>query len=1186
MKLKVFKGFDEKFLAEIKDEPLYESPLADKLNVFKLNDEDYKSNLEDNLILKKNKDILWITYEEFELIYEMVNVRASSGKVSVEVINNNIYPEIYPADLKIDDELYVNYKESTDENGKRINSPDIIILNNFYSRIENNNGKYYVSYHNFEEPNSPYVDYITSYYPVNINISNNVSDGYVVDIGDDVIKYLEHINNIQENNYKVISYKMFCNTEISNLILNSLKAFLLENGIDTLYEYHGEYIADDSIRKSLVDVAEKVLKIDNFSFRPLDFYKQPEISNEMETITQAEIMEYIVNEAEKAYKGERYRDIFITAPTGSGKSLIFQIPSIYLTQKYKKLIIIIEPLKGLQLDQQQELEKAGYMKSAYLNSDIATMVERERIIQDVKDGKIDILYVSPETLLSHSIESLIGERELGLVIVDEAHIVTTWGVGFRPDYWYLGTYLNRMRTKRDKTGKEKRSHSFPIFACTATAVNGGPDDTVSETVISLYMNDPIIKLGTAKRKNIEFEITNYADKSYDEYRDEKIQILGEKINKWIENKEKTIVYCPYSTIAHQMKNGERDYRIFDVFKEDTCVYTGSMEDAFEKSESMRRFKDSEINVMYATKAFGMGINIPDIKNVYHYAVTGGLSDYIQEIGRAARKIPKGKAIVDYFNGDMKYMNNLFGMSQIKQYHIKKCLSIIYDTYKNKGTHRNFLINPKMFDGVFGRTSDEELANKLKIVLLMLEKDLYETYKIYVLISRPGSLFTNGYLSIDRENEDEVLNSKYGKYLKKVSEGRQQETDSTGLSITDPGDIFEIDLKKIWEEEFGSDMSFAQFKYKYFKNPCNILGECGQYVYSRVKLKIKTKKGMLSDIFEAAKAEIDYITDKLSEFERDFFTKAQFKEKIKERYISDSKSEVIANSYFDIIDYNNECIKRRENNDIVKYQVSNGNLRELGMRILKKSSLLRSFNDMNTNELQKFYAENVSDSNLLKLLSLLDLITFEVEGGNNPEIFIRLNAPDKIKNIVEDRILYKNRYVEMAKEKHFRSVKILDYFFRHFNNSQNDERWNFVEKYFLGVNVEDEIDDEKNKFNLRKEPLSNFIDANSDKTYSLDDYENWEDIMNNLFKNNNEKYLYYCKLLKNNNIRKPDYAFTEFELKNNTINSLLIYEKENILIVDEYFGYEKTMLCNEKGWTVIKIDNLEENIDLIKGYTNG
>ncbi len=1175
MKLKVYKGFDKQFLLNIIEEPLINSSVDDKLDILKYTD-DYKENLEESLIIKKNKETLWIVYEEYELIIELINIRVKSGKVSVEIINNNIYPDIYPMDLKISDEQFSEYKESL--NATKVKNNDNFLAK-FYSRVEKIDDIYYVSYYNLENPHSAYVDYITDFFSNKINMGVISDETYVVDIGDDVIRYLEHINSIKKTENKIISYKMICNTEISNLILNSLKAFLLNNNITSLYEYRGEYVVDDTLKDGLIEVAEKILKKENFSFRMLEFYRQPEISNEMENISQAEIMEYIVSEAEKAYKGERYRDIFITAPTGAGKSMIFQIPSIYLAQKHKKLIIIIEPLKGLQLDQQKNLEKAGYNKSAYLNSDIATMVEREKIINDVKTGKIDLLYVSPETLLSHSLETLVGDREIGLVIVDEAHIVTTWGVGFRPDYWYLGTYLNRMRIKKDKAGKEKKSYDFPIFACTATAVNGGPDDSVSDTIISLYMNDPIIKIGSAKRKNIEFEVNNYTDKSYDEYKEKKVQILSDRIENWLNNNQKTIIYCPYSSIAHYMKNGEKDYKKLSIYKNKTCVYTGGMEDSFEKSESMRKFKNSEINVMYATKAFGMGIDIPDIKNVYHYAVTGGLSDYIQEIGRAARdKNMIGKAIVDYFNGDLKYMNNLFGMSQIRQFHIKRCLSIIYDTYLNNGEHRNFLVNPKMFDGVFGRVDNDELVNKLKIVLLMLEKDLFETFKIYVLISRPSSIFTKGYFSIDYKHETEVLASKYGKYFKKISSGRVKELDSRGVSTTDIGDIFEIDLKNIWEEEFGANMSFAKFKYMFFQNQCDILDEYGKFIYNRVKLKIRTKNGMLSNLFEQAKNEINYITDKLSEFDRNYFTKDEFKEKIKERYINDSKAESIANTYFDVIDYNNECIKRRENNEIVKYQVSNGNLRELGMRVLKKSTLLRFFSVNDINEIEKFYSENKSDGDLLKLLSLLDLITFEVEGGNNPEIFIRLNAPDKIKNIVEDKILYKNSYVELAKEKHYRSVKILDYFFRNFDNSESDKRWDFVEKYFLGENVEDEIKDSNQANHIKECLISDYIDNESSNAIVLND---WNSIIDYSLNNNYEKYTFYFKYLKSNSIRKPDYLFANFEVDDVTINSILIYEKEKILIVDELFGYDKFIKCLNKGWFLYKIDELEQNIELLK-----
>ena len=84
----------------------------------------------------------------------------------------------------------------------------------------------------------------------------------------------------------------------------------------------------------------------------------------------------------------------------------------------------------------------------------------------------------------------------------------------------------------------------------------------------------------------------------------------------------------------------------------------------------------------------------------------------------------------------------------------------------------------------------------------------------------------------------------------------------------------------------------------------------------------------------------------------------------------------------------------------------------------------------------------------------------------------------------------------------------------------------------------------------------------------------------------KKYIYYCKKLKNNNIKIPDYAFTDFKINNIEINTIFIYEKENLLIVDEQFGHQKKSKCIEKGWTVIKMDEIDDEIELIKGLTNG
>ena len=132
-----------------------------------------------------------------------------------------------------------------------------------------------------------------------------------------------------------------------------------------------------------------------------------------------------------------------------------------------------------------------------------------------------------------------------------------------------------------------------------------------------------------------------------------------------------------------------------------------------------------------------------------------------------------------------------------------------------------------------------------------------------------------------------------------------------------------------------------------------------------------------------------------------------------------------------------------------------------------------------------------------------------------------------------------------------------------------------------------IDQNNKEHKGKKENVSAYVDINDEKTYSLEDYNDWDSIINSLFYNDlGKKYIYYCKKLKNNNIKIPDYAFTDFQINNIEINTIFIYEKENLLIVDEQFGYQKKSKCIEKGWTVIKMDEIDDKIELIKRLTNG
>ena len=241
MKLVVYKGFSTSFLNKLKEEPLVDSPIENKKDISLLND-DYKDEIEESVIIKKYLEEAWITYEEYELAYEMINVRAKSGKISVKVINNNIYPDLYPLEYNLSEDLYNKYLIYVENTNKGKIDDDILLLDKFYSRIESIEGEYFVSYHNFESPNNPNVDFFVDYYDSNISTGITKEDSYVVDIGDDVIRYIEHLIKIEGENITNISYKMFCNTEISNLILKSLKAYVKSKDINVLNQYYGVFL--------------------------------------------------------------------------------------------------------------------------------------------------------------------------------------------------------------------------------------------------------------------------------------------------------------------------------------------------------------------------------------------------------------------------------------------------------------------------------------------------------------------------------------------------------------------------------------------------------------------------------------------------------------------------------------------------------------------------------------------------------------------------------------------------------------------------------------------------------------------------------------------------------------------------------------------------------------------------------
>ena len=389
-------------------------------------------------------------------------------------------------------------------------------------------------------------------------------------------------------------------------------------------------------------------------FRNLEVYDDLFKGKEKLQLSQGQLIEEVIMEAEKGIKGDSsVHNLLLTAPTGAGKSLLFQLPAIYLGNEYKLLTLVVSPLKALIVDQVEALQELGYERVAYASSDLSPEQKNE-VYRRVRDGEVDLFYLSPELLLAYDISYFVGERRIGLVVVDEAHTVTTWGKEFRVDYWFLGRHLEAL--------KNALGYVFPVFALTATAVWNpkGGNDMIFDTIRSLHLAPCALYVGTVKRENIGFDITAMTIEEGETY-DKAKQRTVAPVEDFLDG-HKTIIYYPFAGgIDMKLKTW-----VYPANWHWVASYYGK-KDKEQKAEIIQAFKEGEKKIIVATKAFGMGVDISDIDRVYHVAPSGTFVDYIQEIGRAARdKNISGVAATDFNERDFYYMKRLHSAGAISQ----------------------------------------------------------------------------------------------------------------------------------------------------------------------------------------------------------------------------------------------------------------------------------------------------------------------------------------------------------------------------------------------------------------------------------------------------------------------------------------------------------------------------------------
>jgi ATP-dependent DNA helicase RecQ len=302
---------------------------------------------------------------------------------------------------------------------------------------------------------------------------------------------------------------------------------------------------------------------------------------------QAEVMRYVL-------EGENTLAIM---PTGAGKSLCYQLPTLHLPGT----TVVVSPLIALMKDQVDKLEDAG-LEASQLNSALSTS-EREENLEQIKSENSDFIFVTPERLTTPEFLAELRQQTINFVVIDEAHCISEWGHDFRPAYLALGSAV-------------KSLGSPPVLALTATATPEVTADIEKQLDIGKLR---VVKTGI-DRPNLRFEVKRVTNEL--EKHAELVRVLGE-------HDGSGIIYCATVKTVEALTDWLKDFD-FNVEK-----YHGRMK-ASDRKQNQEAFMAGDLKTIVATNAFGMGIDKPDIRFVVHYQMPGSLEAYYQEAGRAGR----------------------------------------------------------------------------------------------------------------------------------------------------------------------------------------------------------------------------------------------------------------------------------------------------------------------------------------------------------------------------------------------------------------------------------------------------------------------------------------------------------------------------------------------------------------------
>ncbi|MHA7278311.1 RecQ family ATP-dependent DNA helicase [Arthrobacter sp. MDT2-2] len=333
--------------------------------------------------------------------------------------------------------------------------------------------------------------------------------------------------------------------------------------------------------------------------------------------------------------------VLCVMPTGSGKSAIYQVPSMALPG----VAVVISPLIALQHDQADSInESAGVVRAHVINSGIRKS-ELDAAWEAASDGnestRAKFLFLAPEQIARDDVAARLRSLDVSLVVVDEAHCVSSWGHDFRPDYLQLGHLVRELRV--------------PVIALTATASR----PVQKEIVEKLHLKDPVIMAEGFDRPNISLDVVQHVeeDEKHRAVRDQVLAVAGPGL-----------VYVATKKAANALAAELQEHgRSADAYhagrrkKEREAVHEG--------------FLDGTIDVVVATTAFGMGIDKPDVRFVVHADISDSLDSYYQEFGRGGRDGLDAQAVLHYRPEDLS-LRRFFAAKSVNRTQVRNLFMLI------------------------------------------------------------------------------------------------------------------------------------------------------------------------------------------------------------------------------------------------------------------------------------------------------------------------------------------------------------------------------------------------------------------------------------------------------------------------------------------------------------------------------